>query len=354
MLRPNVLPQAPTINTDSSAPGNAISSGQRAEGERSPLCLASLAKRQRALGDELRLTLLRVLRQSSYAVSELAEIVDMAQSALSHHLKLLHEAALLARRREGNTIYYRRSAIAGADSLGALFSELDSLPLDPTVQSRRDHVLEQRRRSSERFFDEHGSAIAEQQTRISQAEVYTAVVLQMADTLCLANQRAMEIGPGDGQLSSALATRFAEVSAVDHSARMLAQSAAALAQYRNVRFHQKPFETLPASGDQDLVVAAMVLHHLPDPALFFEQAAAVLAPGAALIIAELCSHDQQWAQSACGDLWLGFDDSDLIAWAAAAGLAIETSEFLAQRNGFRIQIHGFSRAAAVSPTPFHR
>ncbi|MFK7912717.1 MAG: metalloregulator ArsR/SmtB family transcription factor [Pseudomonadales bacterium] len=308
-----------------------------------PACLSALAQRQRALGDELRLTLLRVLRQSSYAVSELVEIVGMTQSALSHHLKLLHEAGLLARRREGNTIYYRRGSQAANGALTAVFAELDQLPLEPAVRARRDQVLEQRRSISQRFFDEHATAFREQQTRISQADVYTAVVLQLADRLCLEHNRAMEIGPGDGELSSSLATRFTQVSAVDHSERMLAHSAAALASHSNVRFHQQPFETLPASGDQDLVVAAMVLHHLPDPALFFEQATAVMAPGAALIVAELCSHDQQWAQSACGDLWLGFEDTDLIHWAAAAGLTLQVSEFLAQRNGFRIQVHGFSR-----------
>ena len=311
--------------------------------EAAPVCLATLAQRQRALGDELRLTLLRVLRRSSYAVSELVNIVDMAQSALSHHLKLLHEAGLVARRREGNTIYYRRKLLPSNAALAGLFDELDQLPLASAVRDRRDQVLEHRRRSSQRFFDEHANAFSEQQARISQAEVYTAVVLQMAARLCLKHQRALEIGPGDGQLSNTLATQFKQVSAVDHSERALAHSAAALAQHGNVQFHQQPFETLPASGDQDLVVAAMVLHHLPDPALFFDQAAAVLSPGAPLIIAELCSHDQQWAQSACGDLWLGFDDADLIQWAADAGLTASASEFLAQRNGFCIQIHGFSR-----------
>lgn len=315
------------------------------------LDLAGLAQRQRALGDELRLTLLRVLRQSSYAVSELAEIMGMTQPALSHHLKLLHEAALVVRRREGNSIYYRRSALPQEHALTPLYRELDTLPLESQHRQRRDQVLARRRAQSQRFFDEHASAFREQQARISQADVYSGVVIEFAERLCRGHHGAMEIGPGDGELLNALAARFEHVIAIDHSERMLAQTAAAVTHSGNVTLRKQAFEALQADADQDLVVAAMVVHHLPDPGTFFSQAARVLRPGAVLIVAELCTHDQEWAQSACGDLWLGFEASDLIHWAEDAGFSIEASDFLAQRNGFRIQIHGFRSGTGGAHAP---
>ncbi|MGI9327022.1 MAG: metalloregulator ArsR/SmtB family transcription factor [Pseudomonadales bacterium] len=315
--------------------------------------LALLARRHRALGDELRLTLLRVLRQSSYGVSELAEIVDMTQPALSHHLKLLHEAELVARRREGNSIYYRRNTLPNQHALAPLYKELDVLPLDAPLQQRRDQVLARRRAQSQRFFDEHATAFREQQARISATDVYCGVVIDLVDRLCSEHSSAIEVGPGDGELLSALARRFEQVIAIDHSERMLAQTANAVRDSSNVTLRQQAFETLEDHADQDLVLAAMVLHHLPDPSAFFTQASRVLKPHGLLMVAELCSHDQQWAHSACGDLWLGFEAADLQHWATSSGFSVETSEYLAQRNGFRIQIHGFRCSATPAHSPHY-
>ncbi|MGB2419570.1 MAG: ArsR family transcriptional regulator, partial [Luminiphilus sp.] len=61
------------------------------------------------------------------------------------------------------------------------------------------------------------------------------------------------------------------------------------------------------------------------------------------IVSELCAHDQAWAREHCGDLWLGFTPKQLECWALDAGLALTASVFLAQRNGFQIQVQHFQR-----------
>jgi ArsR family transcriptional regulator len=106
--------------------------------------------------------------------------------------------------------------------------------------------------------------------------------------------------------------------------------------------------SLSCQPTYDALVAAMVVHHQASPASFFKQAAALLRPNGCLVIAELCQHDQEWAQTACGDQWLGFDPDELIAWAERAGLAIEDSQYLAQKNGFRLQVHRFLLAGRSS------
>jgi cyclopropane fatty-acyl-phospholipid synthase-like methyltransferase len=85
----------------------------------------------------------------------------------------------------------------------------------------------------------------------------------------------------------------------------------------------------------------MVVHHLPSPPNFFSQAAALLAPGGLLVVAELCDHDQDWVKDLCGDVWLGFNPVALTQWAAQAGLTQTQQQFLAQRNGFRVQVSAF-------------
>jgi hypothetical protein len=88
----------------------------------------------------------------------------------------------------------------------------------------------------------------------------------------------------------------------------------------------------------------MVQHHIASPAGIFSDLAASLARGGTLLITDLCRHDQDWAQSSCGDLWLGFEPEELQGWADAAGLISAGTELLAQRNGFQIQIHLFRHA----------
>ena len=63
----------------------------------------------KAAGDPLRMQVLKVLQQNAYGVLELCQVLDIRQSAMSHHLKILANAGLVATRREGTTIFYRRN-----------------------------------------------------------------------------------------------------------------------------------------------------------------------------------------------------------------------------------------------------
>ena len=115
----------------------------------------------------------------------------------------------------------------------------------------------------------------------------------------------------------------------------------------DVHLRHQDFMALSSQGHYDAVVAAMVIHHQASPAAFFKQAARLLQKGGTLVVAELCQHDQEWAQSACGDLWLGFDPDELISWAELAGLTTAQSQYLAQKNGFQIQVHRFQAGSGL-------
>ena len=94
----------------------------------------------------------------------------------------------------------------------------------------------------------------------------------------------------------------------------------------------------------DAIIANMVLHHTPDPEKVLAEAASLLKPGGHFIVSELCAHDQVWAREHCGDLWLGFTPEQLEGWAQDADLTLSASVFLAQRNGFQIQVQHFQRS----------
>jgi len=316
-----------------------------AKGPAEPHGFDAVVTAAKALADGVRARVLRVLKEDSYGVMELARILEIAQPALSHHLKVLHQAGLVTRRREGNTIFYRR-APAPAPLHIALLASVDGVSLPEGQLARIEAVHRDRGYRSEAFFAEHAGDFASNQARISEARVYAGSVLDIVDRhrFRTGAGRALEIGPGEGELLAPLARRFAYVVGVDSSAQMLARCAERIgamdAVMDNVELRHGDFAA-PRGERFDLVVAGMVVHHLPSPQRFFRQAQRMLEPRGLLVVAELCRHDHEWARSACGDVWLGFEPGELAEWADNAGLQTGEAQFLAQKNGFRIQIQTF-------------
>ncbi len=308
--------------------------------------LAALCK---AGGDALRLNVLRALANDSFGVLELAQIFAIGQSGMSHHLKVLAQAGLVATRREGNAIFYRR-ALPDAGALGgrlhaALLEEVDDLDLPADAEARMALVQRQRAAASEHFFSRMEEKFRAQQDLIAGLAQYRESVLALLDKLSFGEQAsALEIGPGDGAFLPDLARRFTQVTALDNSAEMLelARQLCQREQLDNVRL-----QLADALGDSSVqahcVVLNMVLHHFAQPARALEQLAARVIPGGSLLVTELCSHNQSWARDACGDLWLGFEQEDLALWATAAGLVPGESLYVGLRNGFQIQVRHFQR-----------
>jgi 2-polyprenyl-3-methyl-5-hydroxy-6-metoxy-1,4-benzoquinol methylase len=309
----------------------------------------------KAVGDRLRASILQVLNQDSYSVGELCNLFDVPQPALSHHLKILRQANLVARRREGNSLFYRRAALPSGSTALSVFEDLDRRAIEPDLAERIQHLHEQRNQRSAEFFARNTAEISARQAEISEPAAYADVVLEMiqqAVTEGLETGRALEVGPGGGLILTDLADVFDAVIGVDNSRAMLDAARAALRETRRIRLKHLNFMDLPGQRRYDAMVAAMVVHHQASPSAFFHKAASVLHPGGALVVAELCRHDQDWAADACGDQWLGFEPDEIDAWARHAGLTSVQSQYLAQKNGFRVQVHRF-RSGAHKPSNSH-
>jgi len=298
--------------------------------------IAQLAARLKAAGDPLRLEILRLLSQDSYSVLELCRLFDLRQPALSHHLKVLTQADLVTRRREGNNLFYRRSG----DGLQSLFAGLDRLPLRPELAEAVEQVARERAEASRRFFADYGNRFREQRELIAGYEVYGPQVAQLLKP----GAASLEVGPGEGEFLEELANRFEQVTALDLSGTMLerARQFAGERQLQNIEFvcgDTREAAARPQSADS--IVVNMVLHHTPEPAQILHDLQAALKPGGQLLVAELQDHRQDWAREACGDLWLGFAPEQLTGWAEDAGLRNGRSVYSALRNGFQIQIREF-------------
>ncbi|NWA01069.1 ArsR/SmtB family transcription factor [Pseudomonas gingeri] len=313
--------------------------------------LSALCK---AGGDPLRLTVLRALANDSFGVLELAQIFAIGQSGMSHHLKVLAQADLVATRREGNAIFYRRALphteLPGGRLHAALLDEVDSLELPVEVQARIALVHGQRAAASQDFFSRVAEKFRAQQDLIAGLPQYRESILALLDKLSFGPAAtALEVGPGDGGFLPDLARRFQQVTALDNSPAMLelARQLCERESLANVSL-QLADALLDDSIQADCVVLNMVLHHFAAPAEALKQMAALLQPGGSLLVTELCSHNQSWAREACGDLWLGFEQEDLARWATAAGLMPGDSLYVGLRNGFQIQVRHFQRPTGAT------
>lgn len=313
--------------------------------------LEQLTMLHKALADSLRLQILRLLKNESFGVLELSRILDIRQSALSHHLKILATAELVSTRREGNSIFYRRSFLSEEDPMGnikaAVFDEMDKEELATAQLKKIKQIQLERAQLSLNFFNKNSAKFREKQGLIVEHKDYHSTLLSIIDDLGLAADASiLEVGPGEGQLLVQLADKFSQVTALDNSKDMLDRSRDAIsnAGLKTVEFLLG--DTAVArkkKSTHDLIVFDMVLHHISSPAKTFKDCASLLNPDACLLLIELSSHDQDWVRETCGDLWLGFDESDLDHWAEKVGLSARQSSYLALRNGFQIQIRVFSK-----------
>lgn len=315
---------------------------------------ASLPTLLKAAGDSFRLEILRVLAQDSFGVLELCRIFDAKQSGMSHHLKVLTSAGLLTTRREGNSIFYRRAYLSPDNQLAslqqALFASVDQLAIDDSLQHHLIQLEQERSQASQQFFAENAHKFREQQDLIASYPVYAEQMAQLLQNTPLRESGlALEVGPGEGEFLAVLNAQFKQVVALDNTANMLekARVFAAQKQLRNIEFiHGDTHGLADRKILADCIVVNMVLHHTPSPADIFHDLSRALAPKGALLICDLCRHEQTWARDACGDLWQGFEPQDFSRWAAAAGLDEGQSVYFALRNGFQIQLRQFFKPAS--------
>lgn len=310
----------------------------------------------KALADSLRLQILRVLKNESFGVLELCKILDTRQSALSHHLKILANANLVSTRREGNSIFYRRTFLAQEDCLKeikrAVYEDMDKIQLNSDALAMIQEIQCERSQRSVDFFNKNAGKFKEQQGLIVQHDDYAGSLHDVIASIGLAaDARVMEVGPGEGQLLLELAQKTKFLTALDNSSDMLERSRQTLdcANIRGVDFILGDTTVAKKLATQyDLIIFDMVLHHISSPAETFTDCYELLKPNGCLLIAELSTHDQDWVRESCGDLWLGFDESDLLDWADKASLAPGESAFLGLRNGFQIQIRVFKKGTPVT------
>jgi ArsR family transcriptional regulator len=284
----------------------------------------------RAAAEETRLRILALLAAGELSVSDLTDILGQSQPRISRHLKLLVEAGLVERHREGAWAFFRlvedRAAlveplVAGLDAARAPLSE---------DFARLEAVRTQRAEAAQAFFArlapkwDHLRSL-----HVPEATVEAAVLDVLGDRPI---QNLVDLGTGTGRMLGLLAGRAARAVGLDSNHAMLSVARANLERLglsrvdlRQGDIHAPPF----GRGGFDLVVVHQVLHYLDDPARALREAVRLVAPGGRLLVVDFAPHDLEFLREAQAHRRLGFAPEQVTGWLNDAGLPAVTTRDLA-------------------------
>jgi len=275
----------------------------------------------RAAGDPTRLRLLLLLRQAELTVSELIEIVGQSQPRVSRHLKLLGEAGLLDRFKEGSWVFYRAADRGKGAELGAALAALADPAMLETDRVRLSHVRKARAEAAASFFRANAAEWERIRALHAPEKDVEAAILKVLSGRRI--ETLLDAGTGTGRMLEVLAPHVQRAVGIDVSPEMLAIARDRLlrenlshAQVRLADTYRLPF----GSGAFDAVLFHQVLHFLDDPASAVGEAARVMRPGAILAIADFAPHELEFLRQDYAHRRLGFSDREVQGWFTAAGL----------------------------------
>jgi ubiquinone/menaquinone biosynthesis C-methylase UbiE len=287
-----------------------------------------------AAGEVTRLRLISLLSEAELTVSELVAILGQSQPRVSRHLKLLVEAGLAERQREGAWAFYRLADPGGALAR-ALLARVD--PSDPTFADDRARLAatrEARRKQAAAYFAERAADWdAIRALHAPESRVEAAIMAMVGDKPI---RGLLDLGTGTGRMLELLAPRAYRAVGVDMSPAMLAVARARNDQsgLRNVQLRQGDLYAPPVERDSyDLVVIHQVLHFLDDPARALAEAARALRPSGRLLVVDFAAHGEEFLRQAYAHRRLGFADDEIAGFIADAGLAEIAAERVAPAAG---------------------
>jgi ArsR family transcriptional regulator len=273
-----------------------------------------------ALGDLARLRLLRLLEQHELSVGELASILQLPQSTISRHLKLLHEGGWVTRRSEGTASLYRLDASDLAEPAAGLWKLARDQLEGAAIQEddrRKASVLAQRPTDARTFFGRLGGEWDELRRSLF-GDVFTAESLLglLGPDLVVA-----DLGCGTGFAVELLAPIARKVIAVDREPSMLDAARKRLEGVGNVEFREGDLLGLPlGDGEVDAAFCLLVTVYLDDPAAAVAEMARVLRPGGMALIVDMVTHDRSSYLQTMGQKHLGFGPEEVRSWARSSGL----------------------------------
>ncbi len=291
----------------------------------------------RALADPTRLRIVTLVRRIELAVGELALVLGQSQPRVSRHLKILADAGLIERAKEGAWVFVRLAAAphgrAGAGAARQL-GEAGAADL-----ARLADVRAEREASAAAYFAAHASAWDDiRALHVAEDEVEAAIVDLLGPGPL---GRLLDIGTGTGRMIELLGARASSAIGIDRSPEMLrlARGRIEAAGLAAAEVRQADMYHLPRpDACADTVVLHQVLHFADAPAAVIAEAARVAGPGGRLLVVDFAAHAREEFRTRFAHVRLGFDDAQIAGWMAAAGLDVVRSRHLCPSDAYPLTV----------------
>ncbi|TGX55131.1 metalloregulator ArsR/SmtB family transcription factor [Sphingomonas gei] len=285
----------------------------------------------RALADSTRLRIVALLRAMELSVGELAQVLGQSQPRVSRHVKILCDAGLVERRKEGSWVFVALGAQAKVQPILAALDSWDEADHWTVADEARLAAVRADRASAaaEWFEANAGEWDAIRSLHVAESEVEAAMARALGDTRlgCL-----IDIGTGTGRMLELFAPLAEQALGIDRSSEMLRLARAKLSErgLTNAELRQADLYALPlGDGGADAAILHHVLHFAQQPGAAIGEAARVLSDGGRLLIVDFAPHDREDLRARDAHSRLGFSDEQILGWFANGGLApvlVETLE----------------------------
>jgi ArsR family transcriptional regulator len=277
----------------------------------------------RALADPTRLRIVALLRAMELSVGELAQVLGQSQPRVSRHVKILIDAGLAERRKEGSWVFLSLCAGERVQPLFALldsWSELDGAWIAADA-ARLAAVQADRAAAAERYFASHAAEWdGLRSLHIAESEVEAGIARALGAQPV---GRLVDIGTGTGRMIELFGREARSALGVDRSPEMLRLARAKLAQagLQKAELRQADMYALPLpAASADTVLLHQVLHYAQQPAAAVAEAARLLSGGGRLLIVDFAPHEREELRSRDAHARLGFADEAVVRWMEEAGL----------------------------------
>ena len=302
----------------------------------------------KAAGEETRFRLFALFTKAELTVSEVTQILRQSQPRVSRHLKLMSDAGLIERIREGTWVFYRLTETGPGRALVERLSEF--VPwTDPTIKRDLERLETVRRARADAAQSYFAANAAEwdrlRALHIPEAEVEAALLSFVGDGQI---SSYLDLGTGTGRILEVVAPRARRAVGVDLNNEMLSLARARIekAHLGQVQVRRGDLFELPyPEASFDLVTVHQVLHYLEDPAAAIHEAARVLTPGGRIVIADFAPHTLEFLRDEHQHRRLGFSDKEAAHWFKSAGLSLTQSKSLPPRNGTGLTVMLWMAAA---------
>lgn len=267
------------------------------------------------LNDVARLRILRLLARHELSVGELGRALQLPQSTVSRHLKLLLDGGWIVKRSAGTASLYCLVEDGLEDDARALWTlvrdQLGTNATDADDDSRLSVVLAERRQDSKEFFGQLGGEWDHLRSDLFGSDFTAAALLGLLDPAWV----LADLGCGTGNAAALLAPHVRTVHVVDREPTMITAARRRLGDCENIEYHAAELDALPLDdGSIDAAIVFLVLHHLSEPAAAIRETARVLTPTGVLLVVDMVAHDRDAYRHTMGHQHLGFDEDAVRAW----------------------------------------